>query len=271
LSPARLRDGIPTRRARHDGDDLPVPPLGPTMSTSIRLLIVHEDSLYRQCLAAALAAAGRFAAIAVAGSPSEAIPLLQQSPADLLLLDWNLPNQGGVALARWVASNLPGVRVLVLGLTETSEAVRECAEAGSTGYVVKGASLEELLTHIEQVLRGEAACSPRAVRFLFGHLAELAQRRRDGNDREEALLTAREREILSLIAEGLSNKEIAGRLRLSLHTVKNHIHNLLEKLAVPGRHAAVRYAYERRWLVPSPAGPLSFPPGPPASPEGNGA
>jgi DNA-binding NarL/FixJ family response regulator len=234
------------------------------MSTKARLLLVHDDTLYRQCLATALAASGY--TVAVAASVAEAGHVLHDEQPDVLLVARGLPDPGELTLSRWVAGAFPGVKVLLLGLPETCEAVRECAEAGSTGYVAKGASLEELLEHIDQVLRGETSCSPRAVRFLFGHLADMARRREDGRDNGVECLSEREREILALIAEDLSNKEIAVRLSLSTHTVKNHVHNVLEKLAAPTRHAAVRYARERGWLLPVPAESDSLPPGSPPGP-----
>jgi DNA-binding NarL/FixJ family response regulator len=223
------------------------------MTNSMRLILVHEDPLFRECVAAALAATGRFAGVTLAADAEQARAAVGQESSDVLLVQWDLPARSALALARHVASSCPRVPVILLGLPWTCEAVRDCAEAGGAGYILKGESLEDMLARIAEAARGETACSPRAARFLFGYLAELARQRPPRGENHETDLTTRELEILSLIADGLSNKEIAARLCLSLHTVKNHVHSLLEKLAVGSRHAAVRHAREKHWLddIPS--------------------
>ncbi|HEX7241600.1 MAG TPA: response regulator transcription factor, partial [Longimicrobiaceae bacterium] len=120
-------------------------------------------------------------------------------------------------------------------IVETEDVVLACAEAGVSGYVSRGASLDDLVGALRSVARGELVCSPHIAGSLFRRVAALSERREAS---PAAVLTPREREILGLIDQGLSNKEISRRLRIELSTVKNHVHNLLEKLQVSRRGAA---------------------------------
>jgi DNA-binding NarL/FixJ family response regulator len=220
------------------------------MGQPIRLLVVHDDQLHRECLVRALASDPRYVAVDSPGDPAEVVCRIESFMPHVLLIDRGMPGDAAVQLASRVITAFPAVKVLMLGLTECPEAVWECAEAGCAGYVLRHETFDQLAVRIEQSLRGETVCSPQVACTLFSRLAELARRRDGDGETAGALLTARELQILELIAAGLSNKEIASRLCLSLHTVKNHVHNLLEKLAVPGRYAAVQYAYQKRWLKP---------------------
>jgi DNA-binding NarL/FixJ family response regulator len=220
------------------------------VSGPIHSLIVHNQVFFGECLAAALAADGRRAA--VAGDVPAALDQVRRQPPDLVLADWRLPAKGALDLTAAVHRQWPDTKVLVLGVEETPDVVWACVEAGAAGYVPDTDSLDQFRARVEQVLRGETFSSPGIARALFARLADLARaRERNGDGAAPApdVLTCRELQILRMIADGLSNKQIAARLNLSLHTVKNHIHNLLEKLAVEGRYAAVQYAREQQWLA----------------------
>jgi two-component system nitrate/nitrite response regulator NarL len=218
------------------------------MTDSLRLKIVHDDQIYRKCLAEALALTGRFSSIDFAASAEELRHSLHDHPAEIFLIDWSLPRERALELTRYILRELPDAKVLILGLTETRENVLACIEAGVAGYVSKQGSLEDLIRRIDEALRGEIACSPDITHTVFSRLAELDQQRRSKETSDPTNLTAREMEILGLIAKGLSNKEIANQLCLSVHTVKNHVHHLLEKLSAKGRYAAVQRAYDKHWL-----------------------
>jgi DNA-binding NarL/FixJ family response regulator len=218
------------------------------MVQACRLLIVHDNYLHCQCLAAALANTGHFEAIQSAANSTDALMRVRQDLPNVVLADWNLPCRGALDLSRQVTQNFPEVKVLLLGFTETAETVQECAEAGVAGYVLKEDTIEQLSLRIAQVMRGETVCSAGVTRHLFSHLAQLAGERWCDLELASSPLTRREMQILQLIADGMSNKQIAKELSLSLHTVKNHVHNLLEKLSARGRSAAVKYALEKQWL-----------------------
>ena len=168
-------------------------------------------------------------------------------PPDVVLVSCSLAAGDSAELIRWVGGEYPQARVLVLGREEDQESpILDCIEAGASGLISRNQSLAELKQSLSALASGETLCSPRLAQSVFSRLKELSGRREQ--KAQENVLTAREMEILELVADGLSNKEIAKKLIISLHTVKNHVHNILEKLEVGGRYAAVTYAYERRWL-----------------------
>jgi DNA-binding NarL/FixJ family response regulator len=134
---------------------------------------------------------------------------------------------------------VPDACVIALSVEETDEELIACAEAGVAGFVRRDAAFDELTTTISSVVRGELPCSPQTAAILLRRIAQLAAERRRVT--VTARLTPREREIVRLIDDGLSNKEIAGRLHIELATVKNHVHNILEKLQVHGRLEAAAH------------------------------
>ena len=219
------------------------------MIDSIRLLIVDDHLIRRQCLEMALLCTGRFAAIELLDNAEEAIKRVGQLHPGVVLVEWDLPNKTALEVTRQIACDCPTTKVIILSMDEIPESIRECAESGAAGYILRSEGVEQLKTRIEQALRGELLCSPQAARVVFARLTELAQERRSGRSCHDTItLTSREMQIIAFIADGLSNKQIAKGLCLSVHTVKNHVHNLLEKLSVNGRYAAVKIAREKKWL-----------------------
>ncbi len=222
---------------------------GVGQGTVIRVAIVADIRLYREGLARVLERQPNISVVATAATGDGALaPLLQLGP-DVILIDKAMPDS--LAAMRRVAVAAPGAKVVSLsvreGEGEDDRDVLASAEAGAIAYVPREASLEDLVAVIECAVRGEAVCSPRVAGALLRRIAALAT---DGrSDRVPAHLTNREREIMGLIDEGLSNKEIAKRLRIEVATVKNHVHNILEKLQVHRRGEAaarVRAALPRR-------------------------
>jgi DNA-binding NarL/FixJ family response regulator len=142
----------------------------------------------------------------------------------------------------------PELKVILLGSEESDDKVVDCLEAGASGYLIRNQPLADLRFAIGVVARGEIACTPRVAHALFQRLASLGRERRRREKLDFLTLTPRELEILWLIADDLSNQEIAHKLFLSVHTVKNHVHKILETLGVHSRRAAVRHAIERGWI-----------------------
>jgi DNA-binding NarL/FixJ family response regulator len=141
--------------------------------------------------------------------------------------------------------DLPEVKVIILGMCDLTDEIMAFIEAGAAGYVLKEASFENLVEIIQSVHRGESFSSPRVTASLFSRIAELVGER---IPRSSIKLTPREVEIINKIADGLSNKEIAQQLSIETQTVKNHIHNILDKLQLHNRLEAVQYARERKLL-----------------------
>jgi DNA-binding NarL/FixJ family response regulator len=208
-------------------------------------MIVDSLHIFRECLAMALAEQGCVAAIEQAAGPTEALDKARMSHPDVVLIGMHLPDNSALALTYQISLEQPRSKLIILGLPEEEQIILEFIEAGASGYILKGGTLEDLRKTIQVVSRGEAVCSPRIAYSMFSRVAELAQTHRDHGQSEPIILTAREEEILQLIANGLSNKQIADRLFISLYTVKNHVHNILEKLQVRHRTEAVHRALVR--------------------------
>lgn len=200
----------------------------------IRVVIAADIRLYREGLAEML---GREAGITVVGTAADwpqSLARVRDLMPDVLLVDMAMPES--VFAVRSISAAAPVVKVVALAVPESERDVIAYAEAGIAGYVTREASIEELVQAVESAARGELILSPRMAATLLRHVAVLATER--GADMPEARLTTRELEIVELIDDGLSNKEIARRLSIGLPTVKNHVHHILEKLHVTRRSEA---------------------------------
>ena len=165
--------------------------------------------------------------------------------ADVVLFD--MTNERAVDEARAVGAACPQVRLVALGIPEVSDKVIACADAGFTGYIPNRVSLDELVQAMDQALQGGLVCNPQIAGSL---LREVWKRRSNKTDRGSVeLLTARESDVLALVARGMSNKEIAHQLSLSVATVKNHLHNVFAKLHVNGRTEALARVRNEPWIV----------------------
>ena len=206
----------------------------------IRVVLISGICLYREGLAELL---GRTGAISVTGSAADvadglALAARLDEPPDVILLD-TFPADADARIAQ-VLEGLPGVPILALTVPNSEREILAVAEAGIAGFVTSDASVDELVAAIESVARGEALCSPSVAAALIRRLASLARRGQPASP--IGPLTTREREILELIDEGFSNKQIAQRLRIELPTVKNHVHHILVKLGVSRRAEAAALA-----------------------------
>jgi two-component system, NarL family, nitrate/nitrite response regulator NarL len=214
---------------------------------TLRIAIVADIRLYREGLAEILRRQNDVTVVATAASSDCTRAILPELSPELVLVDMGLPD--GLAAIRSIASALPEAKVVSLGVGEDDGAVLACAEAGAVGYVPREGSLHDLLAVIASVARGEAVCSPRIAAALLRRVASLAAHR--AVNQVPASLTSREREIVRLIDAGLSNKDIARRLCIEVATVKNHVHNILEKLHVHRRSEAAAHLRGGSCLPPA--------------------
>lgn len=198
----------------------------------VRVAIVADIRLYREGLEQALERDGRIRVVASASSVGEARRSLSGSHAEVILLD--LATAGALESVRDLAL-ASGAKVVALGVLEAEDGIIACAEAGVSGYVVRDASLGQLIQCLEAVGRGELACSPLVAGALLRRVGALAA---DRPHIPAQPLTSREREVVALVDQGLSNKEIARQLTIEVATVKNHVHNALEKLGARRRSEA---------------------------------
>jgi two-component system, NarL family, nitrate/nitrite response regulator NarL len=207
-------------------------------TATVPVLILAEVGVYRDALARSLGRHRRCEVVGVAADLEEALAGVGQAGPAILLVDTRMPAGTSAVEALVVAA--PDVRVVALAVAEDEREVIAFAEAGASGYVPLDGSIEDLVAVIESVSRGETLCSPLVAATLFRRVAVLA--RESWREPVEARLTARELDVLRLIEEGRSNKEIARALSIELSTVKNHVHNILEKLNVDSRTEAAARA-----------------------------
>jgi two-component system, NarL family, nitrate/nitrite response regulator NarL len=216
-------------RFEHDASSLPdTSQIGPAPP---RVYLVSDVRLYREGLIASLARQPRLELVGAAGS-SDFLDRIAALEPEVLLLD--LSARESLSIPRRARQLLPAIRVVAFAVAEIGENVLACAEAGISGYVPTDGSTEDLVAAIFHALRGELMCSPRIAALLFSRMANFS----DGPTTASAdasSLTPREREIAALVVCRLPNKEIARRLRLGPTTVKNHVHNILQKLNVHRR------------------------------------
>ncbi len=211
------------------------------MSGKIRLAIVYHHRLLGESLTFALSQEEDFCVSELADhTPPQAIAHLKASPVDIVLIDVELPQGGAYEMMRLIGQEFPEVKLVMFGVSEPEATIIEYIEGGASGYVLNDASLSGLLEIIRTVYRGETVCSAKMAHHLFSRIAELAGGTDPKPDLKAAKLTSRETEVLEMVANGLSNKEIAKQLNLSIYTVKNHVHNILEKLRAHSRIEVIR-------------------------------
>jgi len=215
------------------------------MNKPIRIFIADDNRLLREGLASMLAEIDDMTVVGMASSGSQALDQIKQLLPEVALVDIGMPDKDGLDVTQALHKDLPTLKVIILGMPDLTDEIMACIEAGAAGYVLKEASFEYLVESIRSVQRGESFCSPRMAASLFSRIAELAGERIAENSIK---LTPREVEVINKIADGLSNKEIAEQLYIEEQTVKNHVHNILDKLQLHNRLEAVQYARERKLL-----------------------
>ena len=206
-----------------------------------RVVLVDDHELFRAGVRNELGGAAEI--VGEAGSVAEAVPLIRDLDPEVVLLDVHLPDGGGEGVIAGVAQERPGVKFLALSVSDAAEDVISVIRAGARGYVTKTISSDELAEAVVRVGEGDAVFSPRLAGFV---LDAFRAGEPVGADPELETLTAREREVLQLIARGYRYKEIAARLHLSVKTVEAHVSSVLRKLQLSSRHELTRWAHERR-------------------------
>jgi DNA-binding NarL/FixJ family response regulator len=209
--------------------------------TPITVAVVDDHPIWRDGMAEKLAAAG-FTVSGTAGDGARALRLVRATRPRVVLLDLHLPDLPGAEVTRRLLAADASVRVLVLSASGERQDVLDAVGAGATGYLVKSARLDEVLAAVRRAAAGEAVFTPGLAGLVLGEYRRLV----DAPGRVEVpRLTARETEVLRLVAKGLTYREIAERLTLSHRTVQNHVQNTLTKLQLHNKAQLVRYALEQ--------------------------
>ncbi|MGQ9516577.1 MAG: response regulator [Anaerolineae bacterium] len=209
----------------------------------IRILLVDDHTVVRRGIRSLLELEPDLSVVGEAACGVEAFPLIERSRPDIILLDLRLPDMNGIEVCRRLTQEHPDIPVIILSAFSYEQDVLDCIEAGAKGYVLKDVDVFELIRAIRAVQRGESVLDPRVTRAVMEHF------RQAGRTAEPAgALTEQEKEIIRLIAQGLTNKEIARKLFLSPNTVKFHISNIMRKLDVR-RRTEIAFRASKNHLV----------------------
>lgn len=207
------------------------------MSDPIRILIADDHPLFREGVAQSLAHEPDFVVVGQAGSGEEAFSLVADHLPDVLLLDVAMPGDGGIITAGKVAAAWPIVHIMMLTVSEDQDDLMAALKAGARGYVLKGVTARELTNAVRLVAGGDVYISPALAGGILFELTAVEQ-----EENPLTTLTEREKDILSLVAEGLTNREIGDRLHLAEKTIKHYMTNVLQKLHVRSRVEAALLA-----------------------------
>ena len=210
----------------------------------LKVMVVDDHPMWRDGVARDLTEAG-FAVVATASNGTEALTRAAAVRPDVVVLDLQIPAPTGVEVTDRLVKDDPTVRVLILSASGEQADVLEAVKAGATGYLVKSASRDELLSAVRRVAEGDTVFTPGLAGLVLGEYRRLSDAPSSSADPDTPRLTERETEVLRLVAKGLSYKQIAERLFLSHRTVQNHVQNTLRKLQLHNRVQLVRYAIEQ--------------------------
>jgi DNA-binding NarL/FixJ family response regulator len=215
--------------------------------SSIRVLIVDDQPLARAGFKAVLEATGGVDIVAQAENGEQAIDLARRHDPDVVLMDIRMPGMDGIEATR----RMPRQKVLILTTFGLDEYIIEALRAGASGFLLKDAPVEELVRAVRTVAAGDAQLSPAVTKRLLEQVAHRLPAAVQRDTGSLARLTDREREVLRLVAAGMSNAEIAAALVVSEPTVKTHVSSVLQKLGLRDRVQAVIYAYENGLIEPA--------------------
>ena len=207
---------------------------------TVRLLIADDQTLFRDGLARLLAEDPRVEVVGVATDGADAARLAAKLKPDVVLMDLKMPNVGGIEATRLIIEADPAIKVLILTTFETDSQVIQALKAGASGYVLKDSSAHAIVSSIVAVKSGERVMASAVANRVLDMLAGTMTPKDFYNG-----LTNREVEILKLLANGMANKQIAFRLKISEKTVRNHVSNTYEKLGIYDRSQAVLYAVKK--------------------------
>jgi len=211
---------------------------------TIRVLLTDDHTLFRQGMKTLIAAEPDMEVAGEASTAAEAVALTGQVQPDLVLMDIGMTGMSSFEATRQIRRHYPGTRVVFLSMYDDEDYLVECMEVGASGYVLKDSPVDQLLTAIREVQRGGSYLSPRLLTRLVDDFRSMG--RTPVRQPRFGTLTKREREILKLLAEGMSVKDIAACFELSVKTVEAHKFNLMRKLDIHNKAQLVQYAIQKK-------------------------
>jgi DNA-binding NarL/FixJ family response regulator len=216
----------------------------------VRVLVADDQALFRRGVVVVLSASKDIEVVGEAADGEEAVAAAQELQPDVVLMDVRMPRLSGVEATRHIRRSLPGTEVLMLTVSDEEEDLFESVKAGANGYLLKEVAIEEIAETVRAMAEGQAVVSPSMTTKLLSEFRSLARRASERDELPPPGLTEREMQVLQLMAQSKSNKDIAAALFISENTVKNHVRNILEKLHLHSRMEAVTYAWRKRLLDP---------------------
>jgi DNA-binding NarL/FixJ family response regulator len=210
----------------------------------IRILVIEDNRVLRDGLTIMLDGQADMHVVSTIGSGNNVLIKANQAKPHVILLDVGLKSLNELSVVALVRKHLPEAKVIGMGFVPSQSDIVEFVSAGASGFILKDATVKEFLASIRSVARGEKVLPPSLTDSLFSHVVSLALNNNKGKNINAVRMTKREREIIVLIADGLSNKEIAQRLNIATHTVKSHVHNIMEKLALHSRLQIANFLHE---------------------------
>jgi DNA-binding NarL/FixJ family response regulator len=209
----------------------------------IRLLLIEDNRLLRDGLFSILKSHKDIDIIAASGDGKRTLAKIKQLKPNIVLLDLGLRSQNSLRVVEVVKQDFPLAKIIVMDLAPVQADILQYVKAGANGFILKDASLNDFLITIRSVSEGATILPPLLIDSLFSQIVDHAVREGKTKLKEAVRITQREREVITLLSEGMSNKEIAHRIHISTYTVKSHIHNIMEKLALHTRLEIANYSY----------------------------
>jgi DNA-binding NarL/FixJ family response regulator len=241
--PAQRRRAI---RGRSVTDEMAADPAG--RPEAVRVLLVDDHALFRRGLQATLDLEPDMVVVGESGDGTEALAKAIETLPDVVLMDVRMPRRGGIEACSAIKAAVPSAKILMLTMSDEEGDLYEAIRAGASGYLLKDLPIDEVASSIRAVQTGQSLISPALASKLLTEFAALAKRGETAQAPATPRLTAREMEVLRLVARGMNNRDIARELFISENTVKNHIRNILEKLQLHSRMEAVVYAVREKLL-----------------------
>jgi DNA-binding NarL/FixJ family response regulator len=209
----------------------------------IRLLLIEDNRLLRDGIHSILKAYKDIVIIATSGDRKNTLLKIKELKPNVILLDLGLRSQNSLHVVEIVRKDFPDAKIIIMDLAPVQADILQYVKAGANGFILKDASLNDFLITIRTVAEGSTVLPPLLVDSLFSQIVDHAVREGKTKLKESVRMTAREREVIVLLGDGLTNKEIAQKIRVSTYTVKSHIHNIMEKLTLHTRLEIANYSY----------------------------
>jgi len=218
------------------------------MMKKIRLLLIEDNRLLRDGINSILKPHKDIHIIAASGDAKSTLLKIKELKPNIVLLDLGLRSQNSLHVVEIVKKDFPLAKIIIMDLAPVQADILQFVKAGANGFILKDASLKDFLITIRSVSEGATVLPPLLIDSLFSQIVDHAVREGKTKIKEAVRMTKREREVIGLLGDGMSNKEIGQKIHVSTYTVKSHIHNIMEKLALHTRLEIANYSYTNETL-----------------------